>query len=771
MHADRHHALASRLVSIALTTLATLAFAVTTLAATPSPADARTFYVDYDAGSDRADGLSPSRPFRHAPGDERARASAGEVELAAGDRVIFKGGVHYRGTIHVTTSGSDGDPIVYDGNTAGDFGDGPAIIDGSVPIDGWRRIESIDEARGNPNWENIYVARAIEQADVFLLNLTQGDNLLSVARDPSPADPFFMDDTSTMRSINPPRPETQGLARIETVGLFGNSSHPHENMIDGSGSSFAIIDPMQDASITFHLPERAEARAFAITTDRRSTRPREIAFLVEGREIIVEELPNEEGRFEFELDAPVAFDQVTFEIRSIHGGDPAYGAIREIEAVNAAGNNVLRAGGEDPRTTYADPTFFTQDDPRAWDGAYFAIWAKPNRIYYQRVLGYVPERHEIQMEALKAEQYPDDEGLFALLNALSAITAPGEYYLSPDGDVYLWPLDAGPEGPENVSASRYDVGFRIQGQAHITIQGFIIQKQGGSPARGIHSSGGTRHLTIRDNEVRFAQSRGRDSAIAVVHGEHVRIENNYIHHNRNARGFRLTIADSVVTGNRLHKNGSTGIGFFGSERSEMTYNTVTGHTGVHANGLTVYANSRDILVEGNLSYSNGIALTLQDSANVTVRNNFLHHNGTVIGIWTGWHENLRIEHNVLVGPERHTSTWVAALFTNSDDIDGLYVHNNIMAGSSGNLPGEFSHNIYTRIGQSDDADNLPDGSQYVQDLRRLFENPAELDYRLRPGSPAIDAGLDLGIDRDLEGNPRHYGPAPDIGAYEYQGHE
>jgi hypothetical protein len=51
-----------------------------------------------------------------------------------------------------------------------------------------------------------------------------------------------------------------------------------------------------------------------------------------------------------------------------------------------------------------------------------------------------------------------------------------------------------------------------------------------------------------------------------------------------------------------------------------------------------------------------------------------------------------------------------------------------------------------------------------------FENPAS-DFRLKPGSPAIDQGMLLVIpasDHDLAGNSRPYGAQPDLGAYEWR---
>jgi hypothetical protein len=46
-----------------------------------------------------------------------------------------------------------------------------------------------------------------------------------------------------------------------------------------------------------------------------------------------------------------------------------------------------------------------------------------------------------------------------------------------------------------------------------------------------------------------------------------------------------------------------------------------------------------------------------------------------------------------------------------------------------------------------------------------FVAPQEADYRLDSLSPAVDAGVPLGVERDLNGNPRD--AQPDLGAYEY----
>jgi hypothetical protein len=106
-----------------------LAGVVTLFLVLGSVADGATYYVDFATGSDGNDGTSKSSPFMHSPGDDNAAALAAQVVLQPGDTVIFKGGVAYLGTIKLTRNGASGNRITYDGNSAGDWGTGKAIID------------------------------------------------------------------------------------------------------------------------------------------------------------------------------------------------------------------------------------------------------------------------------------------------------------------------------------------------------------------------------------------------------------------------------------------------------------------------------------------------------------------------------------------------------------------------------------------------------------------------------------------------------------------
>ncbi len=91
------------------------------------------YYVDFLNGSDSNNGRSPVSAFKHCPGDGDASIKAKSTKLSAGDTIIFKGGVVYRGIVDIKQSGtSEARMIVYDGNSRGDYGKGRAIIDGDL---------------------------------------------------------------------------------------------------------------------------------------------------------------------------------------------------------------------------------------------------------------------------------------------------------------------------------------------------------------------------------------------------------------------------------------------------------------------------------------------------------------------------------------------------------------------------------------------------------------------------------------------------------------
>jgi parallel beta-helix repeat protein len=89
-----------------------------------------TYYVDFLNGSNTNNGISTTSAWKNCPGDASATGVPATVTLTAGDAIVFKGGVIYKGETSVKWSGTASAPITYDGNSAGTWGSGKALVDG-----------------------------------------------------------------------------------------------------------------------------------------------------------------------------------------------------------------------------------------------------------------------------------------------------------------------------------------------------------------------------------------------------------------------------------------------------------------------------------------------------------------------------------------------------------------------------------------------------------------------------------------------------------------
>jgi parallel beta-helix repeat protein len=92
---------------------------------------AATYYVDFLNGLNTNTGRSHTNAWRTCPGDAAATLAPLQTALAAGDSVVFRGGIVYKGEMGVRWSGTGAlAQIIYDGNSSGKWGIGKAIIDG-----------------------------------------------------------------------------------------------------------------------------------------------------------------------------------------------------------------------------------------------------------------------------------------------------------------------------------------------------------------------------------------------------------------------------------------------------------------------------------------------------------------------------------------------------------------------------------------------------------------------------------------------------------------
>lgn len=151
------------------------------------------YYIDFDQGRDTASGKSPAAPWQHAPGDPAATGTAAATKLAPGDTVRFRGGVLYRGSITLATSGSAGKPITFSGTG---YGSGPAVIEGADPVSSTIACPSAAACGDTANWQQLSLVR-FTPPSTALVKFYDKSGLLYEAQKPTVADKFFSDDIST----------------------------------------------------------------------------------------------------------------------------------------------------------------------------------------------------------------------------------------------------------------------------------------------------------------------------------------------------------------------------------------------------------------------------------------------------------------------------------------------------------------------------------------------------------------------------------------------
>jgi hypothetical protein len=741
-----------------------------------------TYYVDFDAGADGNSGTATNAPWKHAPGDSAATENAKAAKIQPGDMVKFKGGVIYRGTVNIGVSGEKGKPVVYDGNLAGDWGDGKAIIDGSTPLEGLKQCADARAAWGNPHFKNIYWTTVPKGAAWNTLNVCQGLVPLAWAQDPNPADPNFQEDEKLFYQTQPEIPRTLSALKVRAVGMKENAKRPLMTMFDG-GKDSAVIENMAGGEVEVTLQAPATVVAFSVTPQPKYTNPKEMVFSGDGKELLKVELANNPEKVvtqRFKLPAPATFKTLTIKFVSVHEreGGAKWGAIAGIGAYDAEGKNVLAA---DSKSVLKNDKVFSQGDADYYKNAFLALYAKPAFVYYKRITGFDPATHTIGFETLTASQVPYDKGgAFSIVNSPRNIDMPGEYalVLEPEKDgshkLFLWPPDAGGGKPENLSRGQHGLGIGIGG-SFVTVQGFWVRKQGWDGDTGIRGAaprnGRATDVVIKDCKV--TNLRGDGVGITTNQIDNLLVEGCEVSDNAgHCKGIVLRNASNIVArGCLLKRNSSTALDFYTVTNAVVQDNTVVENPGMHANGLTFYVGCKDILVERNTVREGNVALTVQDGDGMIIRNNVLEGGGNspAIGLWSGKPFNdILITNNVL--RFHGESDWAAAIYGGNPEAHGYAILNNVIDGVSGNVldKADMHHNLFTTYGPVMKKERMGD-NKLVEKVDELFVDARKGDYHLKAGSPAIDAGVAVtSVNKvDMDGHLRD--ARPDIGAYEFSG--
>jgi hypothetical protein len=145
-------------------------------------------------------------------------------------------------------------------------------------------------------------------------------------------------------------------------------------------------------------------------------------------------------------------------------------------------------------------------------------------------------------------------------------------------------------------------------------------------------------------------------------------------------------------------------------------------------------------------------------------------------------QNIRVENNTVLRIKKHAGYNDFFWFNEDFKPNEVFIRNNIFVVGDGISPIYYQgdgilqhhdHNLYYCI----DGKTFENGETYSvlgtplgrgeKIANPLFVDFANRDLHLRNGSPAIDAGVNLGHKKDFDNNPVPFGGSPDFGAYEY----
>ncbi len=235
----------------------------------------------------------------------------------------------------------------------------------------------------------------------------------------------------------------------------------------------------------------------------------------------------------------------------------------------------------------------------------------------------------------------------------------------------------------------------------------------------------------------------------------------------------------IVRGNRLHDNVGSGLRSNGD--------VIQGGDGIITGAL----------FEDNIIYNNGslggAGMNLDGLQDGIIRNNLLYNNlATGIALFKGGGAEgpkaMQVLNNTIITP-------AAARYNLriTDAIGPITVRNNLLFNAT-TAKGPFSWNTSSDAAWTDSDYNAFGGGRFISTdgettrisldtwfasghephslplitLESSVVNPANADFRLKTGSPLIDAGTTLAnVLTDILGTSRTLGNAPDIGVYEH----
>lgn len=289
-------------------------------------------------------------------------------------------------------------------------------------------------------------------------------------------------------------------------------------------------------------------------------------------------------------------------------------------------------------------------------------------------------------------------------------------------------------------------GIRIEATASASIISNVVSAILGNPSKDYHGIQIDGDQLVRGNLVTDIDDRGicaRDGAPTIVDN---------VVHGTGGDGIRTaaTSTDVEIRGNTVYSTGNDGIDARGATVI-VAGNTVTGCAD---NGIKVDLVGGWAQIDANWGLSNPVGIAIRSVPVFTLTNNIVGGSITasveLTGTGTGY-----VYHNTLVGGGA-----------------GLVVLNPLTANLANNIIVSHTVGITKTVGATlvvsrtllwGNGSDPISGTGVITQLP-AFVAPASQDYHIQENSPAVDAGIEVGVVRDVDGDPRL--APPDVGADE-----
>ena len=375
---------------------------------------------------------------------------------------------------------------------------------------------------------------------------------------------------------------------------------------------------------------------------------------------------------------------------------------------------------------------------------------------------------------------------FCLMDSLSLLDNPGMWYFDDTSNIiYLWTQNSSNPQTDIVEVKRREFAFDIRGLSNVIINRINIFSS------TINLDIATENCLIDEIEGKYIshfsvvdenawEIGSRNTGILLL-GNNNKLTNSRISY---SAGNVVTAGGnkSIVDNNIVHDGG-----YSGNECAPLFVERFT--SGHEITNNTLYNGARCILVyrragKIKILYNHMYNAALQpvwdlgitycinsDNDGTEIAYNLIHDNYSghyAFGIYLDTKcINNFIHHNIVYNVER-------GLQLNNDPINNK-IHNNTIlareyglrcAGSTLMTGTEIINNIFNKPIQYFSTATVK--NNILSTVDPMFVDPFN-DFHLLAGSPAINAGSNLGYTKDFDGVTIPQGSAPDIGAYEYTG--